>query len=73
MPPAGFEPTVPAIELLHTNALDRAATGIGRLYHIYANLLSQNTRAFRNRVDNAVLCHAISCVSLKANPVFRIF
>jgi len=29
MPPAGFEPTVPASEWLQTQALDRAATGIG--------------------------------------------
>ena len=72
MPPAGFEPAIPAIELLQTHALDRSATEIGRLYHTYANLLGQNTRVFRNRADNVVLCHAISCVSLKANPVFRI-
>jgi hypothetical protein len=29
MPPAGFETTIPASELPQTNALDRAATGIG--------------------------------------------
>ena len=29
MPPAGFEPTIPAIELPQTYALDRAANGIG--------------------------------------------
>ena len=29
MPLAGFEPTIPARERPHTNALDRAATGIG--------------------------------------------
>ena len=29
MPPAGFEPTIPASEQLQTHALDRAATGIG--------------------------------------------
>jgi len=28
MPPAGFEPTVPASEQPHTQALDCAATGI---------------------------------------------
>jgi hypothetical protein len=31
MPPAGFEPTVPASELPQTHALERAATGIGSL------------------------------------------
>ena len=29
MPPAGFEPTIPASEQPQTHALDRAATGIG--------------------------------------------
>ena len=28
----GFEPTIPAIELLQTHALDRAATGNGKNY-----------------------------------------
>jgi hypothetical protein len=28
MPPAGFEPTIPANERPQTHALDRAATGI---------------------------------------------
>jgi hypothetical protein len=34
MPPAGFEPTIPAIEWPQTSALDRAATGIGT-DHLY--------------------------------------
>ena len=29
MPPAGFEPTIPASEWVQTHTLDRAATGIG--------------------------------------------
>jgi hypothetical protein len=29
MPPAGFEPSIPAGERLQTHALDRPATGIG--------------------------------------------
>jgi hypothetical protein len=29
MPPAGFEPTIPANERPQTHALDRAAAGIG--------------------------------------------
>ena len=29
MPPAGFEPAIPANERLQTHVLDRAATGIG--------------------------------------------
>jgi hypothetical protein len=31
MPPAGFEPAMPASERPHTHALDGACTGIGRL------------------------------------------
>jgi hypothetical protein len=31
MPPAGFEPTIPATERQQINALDRAATGTGVL------------------------------------------
>ena len=38
MPPAGFEPALPASERLQTHALDRTATGIGR----YAPLAIQN-------------------------------
>jgi hypothetical protein len=29
MPPAGFEPVIPASERQHTHALDRAAAGVG--------------------------------------------
>jgi len=29
MPPAGFEPTIPAREMSQAHALDREATGIG--------------------------------------------
>ena len=43
MPPAGFEPAIPASERPQTHALDRAATGIGRgvlvfiiiMYNVY--------------------------------------
>jgi hypothetical protein len=37
MPPAGFEPTIPARERPQKHALDRAATGIGFVtdYHVY--------------------------------------
>jgi hypothetical protein len=31
MPPAGFEPTIPASERPQTHALDRVATGVGSL------------------------------------------
>ena len=32
MPPAGFEPAIPAGERLQTHTLDRSATGIGTIY-----------------------------------------
>jgi len=32
MPPAGFEPAIPASKRPQTHALDRAATGIGTYY-----------------------------------------
>jgi hypothetical protein len=35
MPPAGFEPTIPADERPQTHALDRAATGTGPLIIYY--------------------------------------
>jgi hypothetical protein len=34
MPPAEFEPTIPASERLQTHALDRAATGNGTTLHL---------------------------------------
>ena len=39
MSPAAFEPTIPASERPQTNALDRAATGIGFLYELFINKL----------------------------------
>jgi hypothetical protein len=33
MPPAGFEPEIPAGERLQTHALDRSATGIGNSFN----------------------------------------
>jgi hypothetical protein len=38
MATAGFEPTVPAHELLQTNALDRVTTGIGKNYFTEDNI-----------------------------------
>ena len=35
MPPAGFENTVPSSERSQTQALDRAATGIGSYIYLY--------------------------------------
>jgi hypothetical protein len=46
MPPAGFEPTVPASERPQIHALDRAATGIG--------LFVRNTDIKDNTWENSV-------------------
>ena len=35
MPLAGFEPTVPANELLQTHGIDLAAAGIGLLFDLW--------------------------------------
>jgi hypothetical protein len=39
MPPAGFEPTIPASERLQTHVLDPAATGIGSEAIIYTSII----------------------------------
>ena len=38
--PEGFEPTIPARERPHTNALDCSATGTGTATGTYGNILS---------------------------------
>jgi hypothetical protein len=40
MPPAGFEPSIPASERQQTHALDRAATGIGAWEYDVAKIRS---------------------------------
>ena len=42
MPPAGFEPTVPASERPQTHALHRAATGTGNITLVNWKYLMQN-------------------------------
>jgi hypothetical protein len=49
MPPAGFEPAIPAGEQLQTHALDRLATGIGTLY-----LSGQRIREIFDGMGNVV-------------------
>jgi len=44
MPPAGFELTIPASERPNTDALDRAATGIGQfVMYTAGNILGMRT------------------------------
>jgi hypothetical protein len=52
MPPAGFEPAIPAGERLQTHALDRSATGIGKevtLTYNYCPLFAQSVECKRMR------------------------
>jgi hypothetical protein len=51
MPPAGFGPTIPASDHSQTQALDRAATGIGRLY----------IRSVKSTRDTCLLIVLLSC------------
>ena len=39
MPPVGFEPTISVSERLQTYALDRAATGTGKIISAYVKLI----------------------------------
>ena len=48
MPPAGFEPAIPAGERPQTLALDRSATGIGSQ--------TQNSQSLVYRGDKNVIC-----------------
>jgi hypothetical protein len=41
MPPAGFEPVIPANERPQIHALDRANTGIGALYVVSRNIICE--------------------------------
>jgi hypothetical protein len=60
MPPAGFEPAIPASEWPQTHALDRAVTGIGYAtvigyfqYHIsYSGAISTNFSSLVRKTDN---------------------
>jgi len=40
MPPAGFEPTVPASERMQTHTLARAATGIGSWNYLGTRIMT---------------------------------
>jgi hypothetical protein len=51
MPPAEFEPTIPASGRPHTHALDRAATGIGHLTYRPAKHATENLVKFSVRLD----------------------
>ena len=52
MPPAGFEPTIPASEQPQTHALVRAATGIGISFNI--RQINVSVRKFSNFVGYSI-------------------
>jgi hypothetical protein len=60
MPRAGFEPTTPAGGRTQTNALDRTATGIGKL--IYTALFFQG-RQGPQRTDIKMLLNQVTRTS----------
>ena len=76
MPPAGFEPAIPASDLPQTNALDRTTNGIG--FHVYTRVgtlivatiylqLIQNRYMFRSFI--ILQCSHQHCVQPVASDV----
>jgi hypothetical protein len=65
MPPAGFEPKVPASERPQTHALDRSATGIGSAFfgehnvELTVELLVSPRRSDPIKWVNLVLWHLL--------------
>ena len=57
MPPAGFEPAVPASDRPQTLALDRSATGIGRFD---PRTVQPVTSRYTNWATPARICQAVS-------------
>ena len=48
MPPAGFEPSIPASEQLQTLAIDRSATWIGHIMYSYINAIYCQCKEIRS-------------------------
>ena len=73
MPPAGFEPTIPASERPQTHSLDRAATGIGRLQHsLYKQANIDNIQALLHQISLHLYCKgAVTCFIDKDSQVLR--
>ena len=71
MPPAGFEPAIPAGERLQTHALDRSATGIisfhysiVKCYSAYNTVFSAVTRVSLTRIHYGVIDELVNAVSI---------
>jgi len=80
MPPGGLEPTFPVSEQPQTNALDRAATGIGYLvymhflyYELFIFLLGKKRREMMDCEQKNVMLF-VPCMFLKSiyNPTFSL-
>jgi hypothetical protein len=85
MPPVGFEPTISAGERPKTNALDRAATGTGKMVQVVESktqlirwwsvlLLRQHVSALafgHHQVSNCVLKETIQCSIYIAHNIQR--
>ena len=68
MPPAGFEPTIPASERSQTHALDRAATGI-----VYWNINVCNLKIVNMALENGHLPLSATTVSICSLYVVILF
>jgi hypothetical protein len=66
MPPVGFEPAIPASELPHTYALDRAATGNGSSSAVGSNLIL-------NELTSYIPIHSKSDINKSQNSSLRNF
>ena len=64
MPPVGFEPTIAARERPQTYALDRTATGTGRLYSLYIPLIYYTLTVYVSVIWMNMDIHLPSCFML---------
>jgi hypothetical protein len=60
MPPAGFEPTIPASERPQTYDLDRAAIGMGLLLPIAYQILNLEKLSKRNSDKASYACRSFT-------------
>jgi hypothetical protein len=71
MPPAGFEPAIPAGERPQTYALDRATTVIGYKKYILKDpdITKHNCRKCREQLETLQNITVAFCHQLKANTL----
>jgi hypothetical protein len=60
MPPAGFEPGIPAGERLQTHALDSSATGIGLVFIISSHKLTPRIKVLPEKLTDPQLLKKFS-------------